>query len=37
VYEADSSAIAKTEPLLLVVNRGTASASEVRSIIENHF
>mmetsp|Transcript_13517 Transcript_13517/g.22846 ORF Transcript_13517/g.22846 Transcript_13517/m.22846 type:complete len:491 (-) Transcript_13517:1208-2680(-) len=29
VYEADGSAIAKTEPLLLVVNRGTASASEV--------
>jgi len=29
VYEADNSAIAKKEPLLLVVNRGTASASEV--------
>jgi len=29
VYEADRTAIATKEPLLLVVNRGTASASEV--------
>jgi carboxyl-terminal processing protease len=29
IYEADGTAFVKKEPLLIVVNKGTASASEV--------